>query len=340
MAQEAKLCVNADPIHGALRLAGRHVFVTGATGFIGRHLVNALVLHGADVHALRRTRRDLTPSEAEEPANSRVTQHNGDLLEPEQLTRTLLEISPDTVFHLAAYGARPGERDADQMFAVNVAGAINLWRSLPPSVIRVVAAGTSREYARASRAVFERDPCGPVSLYPATKHAGVTLLGALAAQEQRAVTVLRLFGAYGPGDTSERIIPFTIARLLAGESVPLTSGRQRYDFAYVDDHVSAFVLAATAPYASGLRIYNIGSGVPCALREAVEAVAECVGGPGAVARLQFDTRPNADDGLVICADISAARNELGYSPDTSLRAGIAMTVGWWRQAWPRPLATK
>jgi nucleoside-diphosphate-sugar epimerase len=111
----------------------------------------------------------------------------------------------------------------------------------------------------------------------------------------------------------------------------LSSGSQQYDFAYIDDHVMAFLLAATVPLRPGWSVYNIGGGVPRLLREVVEAVAECIG-TAASDRLHFSARPTDDDGLAVCGDISAARRELGYVPATPLRTGIARTVRWWRES--------
>src|SRR5207244_466570 len=104
-----------------------------------------------------------------------------------------------------------------------------------------------------------------------SKHAAVTLLRALAREDRRELVVLRPFGPYGPGDDSDRVIPFTIRRLVAGETVPLSGGEQLRDFAYVDDHVRAFVLAAAAQLPELAAVYNIGSGRPTVLRSVVEA---------------------------------------------------------------------
>jgi nucleoside-diphosphate-sugar epimerase len=312
----------------SLNLSGRRVFVTGASGFIGRPLVTALAGAGAEVHALRHLRRIDSRATAV-PASSGVVWHDADVLDCGSLSAALEAASPDTVCHLAAYGARPGEVDVDRMLAVNVEACANLWRSIPQSVQRLILAGTSREYARATRPVTEHDPCGPHSIYPASKHAGITLLNALAAQTGRETTVLRIFGAYGPGDTSDRVVPFTIARLLADDVVPLTSASQHYDFVFLDDVVRGFLLAACAPRAEGNRTYNIGSGVAHQLRDVIEQIAEIVGGR-AHRRLRFAARPNDDEGAVVCADLTAARHDLGFEAAVPLRVGLAATVQWWR----------
>ena len=301
-------------------LRDARVFVTGATGFLGRELLRQLAAAGADVHALR-FRAELPPD--------RITWHQADLLDAVRLRAVFSDVKPEIVFHLAAYGARPGERDRDRMIAVNVQGSANLWSALPDTVRRMVMAGTCAEYACADGPVNERYPCDPRSVYGASKHAAVTLLRAFAREDRRALVVLRPFGPYGPGDDSDRVIPFTIRRLVAGETVPLSAGEQLRDFAFVDDQAHAFVLAAAAALPALAAVYNLGSGRPMVLRSVVEAAADAVG-PGARSCLQFGALPNRDESGAVCADITAARRDLGYEPAIPLEEGLARTVRWIR----------
>jgi nucleoside-diphosphate-sugar epimerase len=286
---------------------GGRVFVTGASGFLGAHVVRALKSAGAEVY------------------DTRI-----DLLDVSTLRAALAVAEPDCVIHLAAYGARPGERDRDRMFAVNVQGSVNLWSALPSSVRRVVMAGTCVEYAAADALVNEQYPCDPRNAYAASKHAAVSLLRAFGREEKRQVVVLRPFGPYGPGDDSDRVVPFTLRRLIAGESVPLSHGEQLRDFAFVDDHARAFLLAATSDIPHAAPMYNIGSGEAVTLRSVIEAAADAVD-PSARQLLQFGALPyRADEGRVIGADISAARRDLGYQPAVPIADGLVRTVSWMR----------
>ena len=288
-------------------LRGGRVFVTGASGFLGGHVVRLLRAAGADVSAPR-----------------------VDLLDIPVLRTALADAQPDCVIHLAAYGARPGQRDRDRMFAVNVQGSVHLWSILPPSVRRVVMAGTCGEYAAADAPVNERYPCDPRTAYAASKHAAVSLLRAFAREEGRQIIVLRPFGPYGPGDDSDRVIPFTLRRLIAGHAVPLSQGKQLRDFAFVDDHARAFLLAVTADISDVSPIYNIGSGEAVPLASVIETAADAVH-PSARQLLQFGALPyRHDEGRMICADISAARRDLGYEPTVRIADGLASTVSWLR----------
>ncbi len=303
-------------------LGGRRVFVTGAAGFLGGHVSRLLMKAGAEVHALRHR---VAPA-----AHGGAIWHQGDLLDGRRLRDLLAGINPEFVFHLAAYGARPGEQDRERMIAVNVDGSAALWSALPGTVGRIVIAGTCREYADADGPVAEDYPCDPRSSYVASKHAAVVLLSSFAHEDRRSLVVLRPFGPYGPGDDSDRVVPFAIRGLLTGEPVLLSPGDQLCDFAFVEDHARAFALAALANVPEPVAIYNIGGGVSMSLRSLIEMAADVVGG-GAASRLQFGAltyRPG--DSRAVCADISAARRDLGYEPTVPLRDGLERTVRWMR----------
>jgi nucleoside-diphosphate-sugar epimerase len=127
------------------------------------------------------------------------------------------------------------------------------------------------------------------------------------------------------------VIPHVIRTLLRGEEVRVTAGAQLRDYAHVDDHVSAFVLAGIRPLARNAAIYNTGSGEVITLRALLEAVADAVG-PDARAQLRFGAVPYRDSEVwEMCCDVGAARRELGWQPRVSLADGLARTVGWFRE---------
>jgi nucleoside-diphosphate-sugar epimerase len=306
----------------ARALGDRRVFVTGGSGFLGAHLLRMLASSGAQVHALRHHARAVDIAA--------VTWHGGDLLDRDGLASLLASIRPHYVFHLAAYGAKPAERGREQIVATNINGAANLWVALPDSVQRVVMAGSCREYADAQGPVDEAYPCDPRTPYLVAKHAAVQLLSAFAREDSRSLVVIRPFGPYGPGDESDRVIPSTIRALVAGETVDLTSGEQLCDFAFVDDQVRAITAAATAVVPVPVALYNVGGGQVMTLRAVMEQAADSVG-EGACSRLRFGARPSREgDSRAVCADITAARRDLGYRPTVALPDGLARTVDWIR----------
>ncbi|MDQ3244609.1 MAG: NAD(P)-dependent oxidoreductase, partial [Gemmatimonadota bacterium] len=188
------------------------------------------------------------------------------------------------------------------------------------------------EYGRKRGQVTEETACEPTWLYPATKNASVVLLSTLARESGREVITLRPFGPYGAADDPGRVLPQVIRTLLAGQEMKATAGEQLRDYAHVDDHVQAFLLAGLAPLRENGAIYNIGSGEIVTLRKLIETTAQAIGGD-ALERIRFGALPYRDSEVwEMCCDISAARADLGYEPRVRLADGIARTVDWYRAA--------
>ncbi len=311
-------------------LAGAAVIVTGATGFLGSHLVAALHAAGARVHALRTTAD--RPSRLLPPAG--VQWQECDVLDSAGLRALAHAVQPEVVFHLAAYGTTTSHQAVDRMFDVNVRGTWNLWRALEGGSCRFIMLGSCGEYGRLDHPARESDPCQPLSPYTVTKHAAVTLVSSLARLSQRPAVILRPYGPYGPGDDHSRVLMHTITGLLRGEAVPLTGGEQRRDFLFVEDHGAAMLAAATTPGLAPGAVYNIGSGHSNTLRELLEEVARVVQGPG---RLEFGARPyRSDEVWDMTADITAARRDLGFVPRVTFEDGIRRTAAWMRADLPVP----
>lgn len=308
-------------------LAGVRVLLTGATGFLGSHLARALVLAGADVHGLGRR-------VAAGVDGAGLTWHRADLLDPGSVAAAVAAARPSIVFHLAAYGTTPAERDEAMAVRVNVEGSLALWQALGATTLRVVAAGSSGEYGAAAMPAREDAPCAPVDVYGASKLAAGNLLLALGRRDGREVVVLRLFGVYGPGDRPERVLPHVIASLLAGRPAPLTHGEQRRDFTYVSDAVDALLLAATRPLEPAVQVLNVGGGGCHRLRDVLEAAARLVGADRE-ALLQFGALPSRPgDPQRLCASLDAVGKSLGYAARVSLADGLARTVDAARGARP------
>ncbi len=303
-------------------LDGRRVLVVGASGFLGSHLTRALVDAGADVHTLTRVRGRV---------GQRVREHLGDVTDADSVRVAMTDSRPEVVFHLAAYGTTPVQRDAARMRAVNVGGIKRLWNALDNTTARLVQAGTCAEYAPKDGALSEDDPCRPESDYARTMHEAVSFSLEQGRRTGRDVVIMRPFGPYGAGDRPERLIPHVIDGLLGGGRVAVTTGEQRRDFSHVDDHVRAFIAAAVVP-AGGARVYNIGSGHPIRVRQLVEAIADAVDARSRD-RIDYGAVPSrVEDQTDRFADIAAARRDLGYEPTVSLADGLARTVQAARRA--------
>src|SRR5262249_44644369 len=140
------------------------------------------------------------------------------------------------------------------------------------------------------------------------------------------------FGPYGPDDRPERLIPYVINELTAGRHARVSHGEQVRDYSHVDDHVRAMLLAASRALPDAQAIFNIGSGRPSTVRELVETIAIEIGGD-ALARVDFDALPpRADDPPEMYADVSKAREVLGFVPRVDIVDGLRQTIASYRPA--------
>ena len=307
------------------RYAGRRVLVTGATGFIGSHLARALAREGALVYAIRRS-----PDARPRVPVGDVEWIRADLADVGSLAEAVRAADPAVVFNLAAYGTTFDQKDPEHAYRVNVEGAWNLWRALEGSGARLIHAGSCGEYGQAKGQVTEDHVCRPTWFYPATKNASVVLLSTLGLQYGRETVSVRPFGPFGEGDDASRVVPHVMLSLLRGEEVRVTKGEQLRDYAHVDDHVEAFLLAGTRPLARRVAVYNTGSGEVITLRTLLEAVADAVA-PDARSLLRFGAVPYRESEVwEMCCDIGAARRDLGFAPRVSLAEGLRRTASWFR----------
>jgi nucleoside-diphosphate-sugar epimerase len=275
--------------------------VTGAGGFVGRHLVARLRVDGWDVAAL--TRADV------------------DLADPVAAATAVRAADPDVVFSLAA--GRAKATAAERAATVQVNTSPWLVDSMPDRCRTVVRLGSSTEYAASPRPLAEDAALQPRGFFGATKAAGSLLLQATAAERGVRAAVLRAFQVYGPGDHPTRLVPVVLAAARTGAAVPLPPRLSRRDWVWVGDVVDACVRAAQDGTLPNGTVLNIGTGVQTSTEELV-AVAERVTGrpiatsPGAHPGRDWDT---AD----WVADPSAARRLLGWEPTVGLADGLART---------------
>ncbi|MFJ8477681.1 NAD-dependent epimerase/dehydratase family protein [Kitasatospora sp. NPDC094011] len=299
--------------------------VTGAAGFIGSHLVDALLANGTTVTGV--DRRDPRTDQGAAANLAGALDHPGFTFVTADLRTcplTALFLQADAVFHLAAlpgvrdsWGKRFAEYTASNVFATErVLAACEDVR-----VPRLVYASSSSVYGTTGGGATDegRTP-NPESPYAVSKLAGEQLCLAHAGKAGSTITAvaLRLFTVYGPRQRPDMLIGRALAAALGGPTLDLFGdGRQSRDFTYVGDVVSAAVAAATT--AIGTTVLNIGAGVSTSVLDVLDAVEELSGHPVPVNRQPVQ----AGDVETTLADRSRAADLLGWKPRTALPQGIA-----------------
>ena len=297
--------------------------VTGGAGFIGSHLVDALVAAGHPVRVLD----DLSTGQRDNlPASVELI--NGSVTDVAAVTAAVQGV--DAVFHLAAMAsvARSLE-DPLLCHAICATGTLNvLDAARKAGVRRVVYAASSSAYGSASDPAGqdEETPLRPLSPYAAAKLAGEHYLEAFAASYGLETVRLRFFNIFGPRQRADSpysgVIAIFAAALAAGRTPMIHGdGQQARDFVYVSNAVQALMKAAEVPGVSG-RVYNVGTGRSVNLLELVAALNRVLGtsvtpthGPARAGDVRFSL-----------AKIERIRRELGYEPTVSFEDGLRRTI--------------
>lgn len=296
------------------------VFLTGASGFIGAHVMRALLANAHSVMALVMPDDPMWRLKDERGQFATVT---GSLEDLEILRSTLREFKPDACIHLAWY-AEPGQYLHAPKNIPSLTGSLSLLQELIQVGCRqVVMAGTCAEYDTEMGFLREDGPTRPATLYAAAKLSCCLLAQQIAAAEKVNFVWGRVFYPYGPQEDQRRVIPATIRSLLQGQPFPATLGEQVRDYIHVEDVAAAFCVLAERQTRG---IFNISSGVPVTIRQLLETIGNVM---GCADLLQFGARPYRQwEPLFICGDNRRLR-ELGWHSTYSLVEGLKHTVNWW-----------
>lgn len=306
----------------------RSALVTGATGFIGSHLVRRLSDEGWTVSALLRPGSELGRLSGTEETVKVV---RGDVTDCRAVTSAVEAARPDAVFHLAMAPAHPGDSAPArlEMIRHSVVGTAAVAEAcIGAQPVRLVHAGSALEYAPGDSPHTEDDPIGPVSFRGMAKACATTVVATYSNELGLDATVARIFSTYGPLEPKHRFIPTLVSAALDGTDIRLTRPGIRHDFVYVSDVADALI--AIAEKGQPGEIFNVASGVEWSNEEVVE-IAEKV--TGASIRIGPGEYPAKDaDAPSRVADVSKTRRMLGWTAKRSLADGLGATYEWLRNA--------
>lgn len=310
-------------------LRDARVLVTGASGFIGSHVVRRLVEQGAEVHGLTSTVSAVYPVRLV-PLRERITLHEGNLIDRSAMDAVGDKVRPEYVLHLGAFThvGKSWQR-VDECVQANVQGTVNLLQALARfEPRRFVYTGTSEIYGDTGVPFREDARVNPISPYSVTKYAGERFCRMFHQSYGWSIVMLRPFNVYGPGQTPDRIVPEIIVRALRREELKMTEGHQTREFNFVEDIADGFVLAATAPAVDG-EILNLGCGEELSMRHVAQTILDIMGNP---IEPQFGALPERPTEIHrMFSDSTKARAALGWSPRHSLAQGLEKTIAWYTE---------
>ncbi|MGA2462851.1 MAG: NAD(P)-dependent oxidoreductase [Thermodesulfobacteriota bacterium] len=296
------------------------VFVTGASGFIGAHMIRALISRGHSVMALAMPDDSLWRLQDLTGQFAVVT---GVLGEIDTLHLALTEFKPDACIHLAWY-AEPGQYLHSTENILSLTNSLSLLKELIQAGCRqVVMAGTCAEYNSDFGYLKENTPTRPATLYAATKLACCLIGQQLAEQANIKFAWGRIFYPYGPQEDERRVVAAAIRALQQGQPFPATPGTQVRDYIYVEDVANAFCTLAENE-ATG--IFNISSAAPVTIRFLLEAIGHLMscGDLIKIGTLEYRSWEPA----FICGDNRKIK-KLGWLPKFTITEGLTKTINWW-----------
>lgn len=303
--------------------------VTGGAGFIGSHTVDELVKRGHSVVVLD----DFSSGKEENLAEARnkITMVKASITDLEAVRKAVHEA--ECVIHLAARTSVPRSmKDPIETNRINVDGTLNvLVAARDAKVKRMVFAASSSAYGEtATLPKVESMPPSPISPYGVTKYVGELYMQTFGRCYGLENVALRYFNIFGPRQDptspySGVLAKFATAFLEDTPPVIFGDGEQSRDFTYVENAVQANLLASEAPNVSG-KVFNIGTGSRYTLNQTVELLRKY---SGKHLQAQYETAREGDirDSQ---ADISQAKEFLGYDPQMGFEEGLQRTLDWYR----------
>lgn len=300
------------------------VLVTGGSGFIGANLVRSLINEKAKVSLFLRSN---SKTWRLNDVLNKTEVYNVDIANNKQVKNTVDKIKPQVVFHLAAYGAYPSQKDLMPTIQTNLLGTGNLLEALNKfDYLNFVNTGTSSEYGYKKKPMKETDLLEPNFFYAAIK-ASTSMLGQVFAKQfNKPVVTLRPFSIYGEWEEPGRFIPTIIANCLTSKTIKLVPGKQVRDFLYVKDLVRAYLMAGLRSDLGG-EIINIGSGKQSLISQAAKTIIKLVGNPVKIKVGAYT--PRTWDTTNWQADIGKANKVLKWKPEYSLEAGLKQAIEWY-----------
>jgi len=310
------------------------VFITGAGGFIGSHLTEALLDRNAEVKAFVRynSRNDWGLLELLPPEKlAKIDVISGDLRDADAVRHATTDV--DVIFHLGSLIAIPySYLHPRETIETNIMATLNmLIAAKENSVERFIHTSTSEVYGTARYVpIDERHPLQGQSPYSASKIGADKVAESFHCAFGVPVTTVRPFNTYGPRQSSRAVIPTIITQALTQETIHLGSLHPTRDFTFVRDLVEGFIGAAASEKMIG-EVVNIGSNYEISIEDLAQKIIKLTERDVEITSDSSRLRPEKSEVERLWCDNTRAKELLGWRPTVSLDEGLAMTIAWIRE---------
>ena len=305
-----------------------NILITGGTGFIGANLIHKLSSSKNEIHLLARNTSKFWRLDN---VQEKLVSHDVDLLNLEKLKKIIKKIEPEVIYHCAAYGIKPSEKNFYNLVDINVVGTFNLFSSLSDlgGVKRIVNLGSFFEYGTKSdkKSFVETDCVNPNTIYGISKVAQTNIARYFFISKNLPVSTLRIFSPYGMYEPKGRLISDIMISLFDKKILKISSTSTIRDFIFIDDVINAIVKSGKTSKING-EIINIGYGKCYSIKEILELVSELFGKKPEIA---FDVSKKREfdiAGIQPYSNIKKASSLLNWTPKHSIEEGLKKTYKW------------
>ncbi len=301
--------------------------VTGATGFIGKHLVKALVDRGNEVTVFVRDKKSLDKTDLDK---SRLYIFEGDISNYDDVLSVFELVKPHLVFNLSAVLSRGVDvaeikelKLVNEIGSNNIVNAISETRNNSP-VESCVLFGTSMEYGIEPTNLVEDGPCIPVGKYAIHKHEATIYATKKAKDENLPIVSARIFTPYGPGMNENSLVYKVCRAALLGEDINLSDPDVTRDFVYIDDVIKFILKLSDKAKDQNGEVFNVGTGVSTSLQDLVNLITSLTNSQSMV--FWNKNLVSELDNRLWKADMSKTHHIIGWHHKTTLREGLERTL--------------
>ena len=308
-----------------------NILITGATGFIGANLARTLSKSGDKISIFLKSKPNLWRLK---DIISHFDTHVIDISNPDMIKQKIMEIKPDIVYHCAAYGVYPSQKDLNTIIQTNVIGSANLMQVLAKynDLEKFINIGSVFEYGPKLKPAKETDIVKPITIYGIAKVTQTHLAQYFALANNLPTVTLRIFTTYGTYEEPGRLISDIMVASIRNTPLKLACLTARRDFIYIDDVINALIKATKTRGIEG-EIFNIGGGRAFDVQEIVDLIQEI---SQTNLKISLDDKKQLEFDRIIgsktvFANIEKARKDLSWKPRYSIKEGLKKTYDWYKK---------